>query len=286
MSNRGSGLVLLALSVPLLLLGISASREASREAGVRASQLQQAASAADARDRADYADFAEDTLLRQQDAEQNRNWLLGVAVIGAAAGIMLFFIPARRTDAAGAPEDAAAAAPPAQPLFRPCRACQWQISVEASACPRCGNPQEPASVATKTKPLPMNKPQLTLYVSLLVLGLGAAAVIYTVLFNDLSETELIRITPYWLFPIVFGYYGLVALRMEARLQTSHLDNVSDQPLNVIKETGGPLGQGFAFLVHAPFLIVKSRQPWVVAFVGSLIWAMALVVFFNAIFPKL
>ena len=79
-----------------------------------------------------------------------------------------------------------------------------------------------------------------------------------------------RITPYWLFPNVFGYYGLVALRMEARLQTSRLDNVSDQLLNVIiKEIGGHLGQAFAFLVHAPFLIVKSRQPWVVAFVGSL-----------------
>jgi hypothetical protein len=283
MSNRGSGLVLLVLSVPLMLLGISAWRDANQEAGVRAYQLQQAASAPDPSDRTNFSDYADDTLLRQQDAEQSRNWLLGVAVIGAGVGIMLFFIPARRTDA----EDVAAAAgSEPEPLFRPCRACQWQISVEASACPRCGNPQEPASVATKTKPLPMNKPQLTLYVSLLVLGLGAAAVIYTVLFNDLSETELVRITPYWLFPIVFGYYGLVSLRMQARLQTSHLDNVSDQLLNVIKDTAGPLGQAFAFLVHAPFLIVKSRQPWVVAFVGSLIWAMALVVFFNAIFPKL
>src|SRR5262245_22933612 len=196
MSNRGSGLVLLALSVPLLLLGISASRDASEEAGIRASQLQQAASATDPRDRANFSDYAEETLLRQQDAEQSRNWLLGVAVIGAGVVIMLFFIPGRRTDAAGGPEDvvAAAGAPP-QPLFRSCRACQWQVSVEASTCPRCGHPQEPASVATKTKPLPMNKPQLTLYVTLLVLGAGAAAVIYTVLFNDLSETELVRITP-------------------------------------------------------------------------------------------
>jgi hypothetical protein len=74
--------------------------------------------------------------------------------------------------------------------------------------------------------------------------------------------------------------------MEAKLPTTHLDNVSDQLLTVIKELGGPLGQGFAFLVHAPFLIVKSQRPWVVAFVGSLIWAMALLFFFNVIFPEL
>jgi hypothetical protein len=288
MSNRSSAVVLLVLSFPLLMLGISAWKEADREAGVRAWQLQQAASAADPRERADFADYAESTLYRQQDAEQNRNWLLGVAVIGAGAGVVLLFTRGRRTATAEASEEVAAAAEPPPPArFRPCRACQWQMSVEASACPHCGCPHEPASVATMTAPpLPMNKAQLTLYIALLVLGLGSAVVINTVLFDELSETELVRISPYWLFPSVFGYYGLVALRMEARLQTSRLDNVSDQLLNVIKEIGGHLGQAFAFLVHAPFLIVKSRQPWVVAFVGSLIWAMALVVFFNVVFPEL
>jgi hypothetical protein len=288
MSNRSSGVVLLVLSFPLLMLGISAWKEANWEAGVRAGQLQRAASAADPRERAKFADYAESTLHRQQDAEQNRNWLLGVAVIGAGAGIVLLFTGGRRTAAADPSEEVAAAAEPPPPSrFRPCRACQWQISVEASACPRCGCPHEPASAATKTAPpLPMNKAQLTLYIALLVLGLGSAVVIYTVLFDELSGTVLVRISPYWLFPSVFGYYGLVALRMEARLQTSHLDNVSDQLLNVIKENGGHLGQAFAFLVHAPFLIVKSRQPWVVACVGALIWAMALVVFFNVVFPEL
>jgi hypothetical protein len=280
--------VLLVLSFPLLMLGISAWKEADREAGVRDRQLQQAASAADPREREDFADYAESTLYRQQEAEQDRNWLLGVAVIGAGASMVLLFSGGRQMAAADASEEVAAAAePPPQSRFRPCRACQWQMSVEASACPRCGCPHQPASGAKETAPpLPMNKVQLTLYIALLVFGLGSAVVIYTVLFDDLSETELVRISPYWLFPSVFGYYGLVALRMEARLQTSHLDNVSDQLLNVIKEIGGHLGQAFAFLVHAPFLIVKSRQPWVVAFAGSLIWAMALVVFFEVVFPEL
>jgi hypothetical protein len=288
MSNRNSGVVLLVLSFPLLMLGISAWREADREAGVRDSQLQQAASAADPRERADFADYAESTLYRQQDAEQNRNWLLGVAVIGAGAGLVLLVTGGRQTAAADASEEVSSATePPPASRFRPCRACQWQMSIEASACPRCGCPHQPASAAPETvPPLPMSKAQLTLYIALLVLGLGSAVVIYTVLFDELSETELVRISPYWLFPSVFGYYGLVALRMEARLQTSHLDNVSEELLNVIKEMGGHLGQAFAFLVHAPFLIVKSRQPWVVAFVGSLIWAMALVVFFNLVFPEL
>ncbi|MEO3779956.1 hypothetical protein ABGB16_24620 [Micromonospora sp. B11E3] len=280
-------MVLLVLSFPLLMLGIRDWKEADREAGVRAWQLQQAASASDPRVRADFADYAESTLYRQQDAEQSRNWLLGMAVIGAGAGIVLLFTGRRRAATVEESEEVAAAAEPPPPRFRPCRACQWRMSVEASACPRCGCPHEPESaVVESASPLPMRRAQFAFYLALLVLGLGSAVVIYTVLFDGLSETELVRISPYWLFPSVFGYYGLVALRMEARLQASHRDNVSDQLLDVIKEIGGHLGQAFAFLVHAPFLIVKSRQPWVVAFVGSLIWAMALVVFFDVVFPGL
>jgi hypothetical protein len=127
--------------------------------------------------------------------------------------------------------------------------------------------------------------QRAFYVLLIVLGLGSAAVIYTVLFDELSETQLVAISPYWIFPSVFGYYGLVAQRMQAKLQTTHLDTVSDQLLNVIKETGF-LGQIFALLIHAPFLLVKSRVPWVTALVGSLCWAIALSLFFNVVFPRL
>jgi len=286
MSRRASGLVLLVISFPLLLLGIAAWNEAKDEAGVRAWQLERAATESDPDRRGDFERYARATLDRQISAEGNRNWLLAVAVMGSGAGIALL-LPARRRAVARPSQAATANAAQAPPRFGPCRACQWQISVEVTACPRCGCPHVPeVPPAAAEPPLPVNKIQRAFYIALLILGLGSAAVIYTVMFDDLSETMLVQISPYWLFPSVFGYYGLVAQRMEARLQTTHLDNVSDQLLNVIKELGGGLGQAFAFLVHAPFLIVKNRRPWVVAFVGSLIWAMAMVVFFNVIFPEL
>jgi hypothetical protein len=292
-SGIASGFVLLVLSFPVLMLGITAWKEASHEAGVRASQLEQARSAPDLEDRADFADYAESTLRRQQDAERTRNWLMAVGIMGVAGGIVVL-VTGRRPTVATVPQavtahaHAYAAAAPPRPQFRACEACQWQISVGATMCPRCGHPNMPAvpvAAAVAPPPRPVNQAQRAFYVALLVFGLGSMVVIYTVLFDNLSETTLVQITPYWIFPSVFGYYGLVAQRMEARLQTTHLDNVSDQLLNVIRELGF-LGQAFAFLVHAPFLLVRSGRPWVTAFAGSLIWALALALFFEVVFPTL
>ena len=281
----GSGIVLLVLSFPVLMLGIAAWKEAAHEAGVRAWQLEQAGSASSSDERADFTDYAESTLGRQAEAERNRNWLMTMAVLGVGGGIVVL-VTGRRPAVADAPQAVGTdtAQPPSR--LRACGACQWQMSVAAATCPRCGHPNVPeASVAPVQPPPPVNKIQRALYVALLVLGLGSAVVIYTVLFDDLSETVLVQAAPYWIFPSVFGYYGLVAQRMEARLPNTHLDNVSDQLLNVIKEFGS-LGQAFAFLVHAPFLIVKNARPWVTALAGSLIWALALTIFFEVIFPGL
>jgi hypothetical protein len=283
-SRRAPGIILLLLSFPLLMLGLTAGREAADEAGVRASQLQQSAAASDPQERDDFLRYAESTLLRQQDAEHDRNWLLGVAVMGAAGGLLVLLTGRRRPRARVEPAGQAAAEPP---RYRPCRVCEWQISVEASMCPRCGAPHVPdATPMPAGPPLPVNKLQRAFYITLIGGGLGAAVVLHTILFGSLSETQLVWAAPYWIFPLVFGYYGLVAQRMAARLQTTHLNTVSEQLLTTIKDIGGTLGQAFAFLVHAPFLVVRNDRPWIVAFVGSLIWAIALVIFFNAVWPSL
>lgn len=275
MSRRASGILLFVLSVPLLLLGITAWKDADRETGVRDWQLSQAATDPDADERERFTDYAESTQRRIDDAEYNRNALLAAAAAGVIGGILVF--------ATGGRSSAPAAASP----FTTCAACRRRISVAAHACPQCGHPHEPvaAPAAPVLTAAPPGRGPRVFYGSLIALGLGSAAVIYTVMFGSLSETELVRVSPFWLFPTVFGYYGLVAQRMEARLQESHLDTVSDQLLQVIKETGA-LGQAFAFLIHAPFLLVKSRQPWVTALVGSLIWAIALTIFFGVVFPTL
>ncbi|GLW27700.1 hypothetical protein [Actinoplanes regularis] len=286
MSRRASGIVLFVLSVPLFLLGISAWMDAHHEAGVRAGQLSQARTATGAQERERFADYAESTLWRLQDAQFNRNTLLAAAAAGLIGGIVVLVADRRRRETEPADDESTAPPPPAKPALIACQACQWKISTAATACPHCGHPHEPAPSAPEPPAAaPIHKGQRAFYVILIALGLGSALVIYTVLFDSLSETELVRISPYWVFPTVFGYYGLVAQRMEARLQESHLDTVSEQLLNVIKESGS-LGQVFALLIHAPFLLVKSRQPWVTALVGSLIWAIALTLFFSLVFPTL
>jgi hypothetical protein len=313
MSRRASGFLLFTLSIPLLLLGISAGRDAGHDSGVRAWQLEQAATVADPQERERFTEYAESTQRRIDDAEYNRNMLLVAAAAGLVGGIVVLATGRGRRAAPPAggmsPATAAgtAAPPAAAPVFTSCEACQWKISVAATACPQCGHPHQPvvatpaattpaattpaATTPAATTPAaaapaaPAGQGVRAFYAVLIALGLGSAVVIYTVLFDSLSETELVRISPFWLFPAVFGYYGLVAQRMQAKLQESHLDTVSDQLLQVIKEIG-VLGQAFAFLIHAPFLLVKSRQPWVTALVGSLIWAIALTLFFGIVFPTL
>ncbi|GIF43484.1 hypothetical protein [Actinoplanes xinjiangensis] len=301
MSRRASGILLFVLSIPPLLLGISAGKDANHEAGVHAGQLRQAATVADAAERERFTYYAESTLRRLEDARYNRNMLLVAAAAGLIGGIVVLAtgrgrrevpapghgeVPATARDETGPAAGAVDTAPPA-PAFTSCQACQWKISVAATACPQCGHPHQPVTTvaAASPPPAPAGKGLRAFYGTLIALGLGGAAVIYTVLFDSLSETELVRLSPFWLFPAVFGYYGLVAQRMEAQLQESHLDTVSDQLLSVIRETG-VLGQVLAFLIHAPFLLVKSRQPWVTALVGSLIWAIALALFFSLVFPSL
>ncbi|GIE30460.1 hypothetical protein Ait01nite_035050 [Actinoplanes italicus] len=286
MSRRVPGIVLFVLSLPLLLLGITAWREADRETGVRAWQLEQSRTVADPAERERFVGYAESTQWRIDDAEYNRTMLLAAGAAGMAGGVVVLATARRRREFEPAEVKATGAVGTAAPRFTACEACGRQISVAATACPQCGHPHRPEPVAVKaTPPEPVDATRRAFYATLIALGLGSAMVIYTVLFDSLSETVLVRISPLWIFPIVFGYYGLVAQRMQARLQETHLDTVSDQLLDVIKESHW-LGRVFAFLLYAPFLLVKSRQPWVTALVGSLIWAIALALFFSVIFPTL
>lgn len=126
----------------------------------------------------------------------------------------------------------------------------------------------------------------SMYFASFIIGILLTSYIYLINFDNFSETVLIRITPLWFFPIVFGYYGFVSLRMAANLEKSNLENVADLLFSVIKESSGTVGKLISFFVHAPFIIIKSKKPILVALGGSIIWAILLVIFFEAIFPTL
>ncbi|MGB7988104.1 MAG: hypothetical protein WCF44_01825 [Candidatus Methylophosphatis roskildensis] len=89
-----------------------------------------------------------------------------------------------------------------------------------------------------------------------------------------------------MFPLVFGYYGFVAQRMARRLPASHFETVADLLFSLIKDTQGSIGKAVGLVLHAPFIIVRSRRPMLVALGGAAIWAVALWVFFSFVFPSL
>jgi hypothetical protein len=126
----------------------------------------------------------------------------------------------------------------------------------------------------------------SIYIAAIVIGLAIPAYIYLAAFDSLSETEMVELTPVWMFPLVFGYYGFVAQRMSRQLPASHFETVADLLFSIIKETQGSIGKALALLVHAPFIVIKSRKPMLVALGGAAIWAVILWVFFNLVFPTL
>jgi hypothetical protein len=166
-----------------------------------------------------------------------------------------------------------------------CRECNAAVSSEAPTCLHCGCPSpQPVS-----PPLPLTstgKVSRLIYLASIATGLLIPAYLYLIAFNSFSETALVKLTPAWVFPLVFGYYGFVAQRLTRRLPKTPFENVADLLLSLIKETQGVIGKAFALLIHAPFIVVKSKQPLLVALGGAAIWALILFLFFSIVFPTL
>ena len=169
--------------------------------------------------------------------------------------------------------------------FATCRECGAPISSEAVACPRCGCPSPQSPGTPQTIP-PEAKRWSAFYSASIAVGVAIAGYIYLIAFDSLSEATLVHITPVWFFPIVFGYYGFVAQRMALKLPESGFDRVANLLFSLIKETQGVVGKLFGLIIHAPFIVIKSKSPMLVAFGGAAIWAVVLAIFFNFIFPRL
>jgi len=166
-----------------------------------------------------------------------------------------------------------------------CRECKAAVSSEAPTCPHCGCPR-PQPVAPAAPLTAGERTYRWVYIAAIVIGLLIPAYVYLVAFDSFSETELVGLTPAWMFPLVFGYYGFVAQRMTRQLPASSFENVADLLFSIIKETQGSIGKALALLVHAPFIVIKSHKPMLVALGGAAIWAFILWVFFNFVFPSL
>ncbi|MFM9698653.1 hypothetical protein [Streptomyces europaeiscabiei] len=68
-----------------------------------------------------------------------------------------------------------------------------------------------------------------LYVTTLIGGLLVAGLIYLLMFDEFSESELVSITPLWFFPVVFGLYGFASQRLLRHIATGAREPSARRP---------------------------------------------------------
>jgi len=124
-------------------------------------------------------------------------------------------------------------------------------------------------------------PLKVLYLMSLIAGVIAVASIYLVFFDSLSEEELVTITPFWAFPIAFGFYGYVSQRLIRYLDEGKARSVYEAARFVVDHAGT-----WSILPLLPFLALRWRSSLLVTLVASAVLAGFLWVFFSLIFPAL
>lgn len=129
------------------------------------------------------------------------------------------------------------------------------------------------------------------YEFLFLLGLVAMVYLYTVAFDDFSETELVQLSYGWVGLIVFGAHGLIATEADAILAASSdtlayrdaLRLRSQQPgRSPFSYMAGFFGLSFA-VVHK---FVGGRNPLYLAVAATIVWLGLLFLFLEGIFPSL
>lgn len=155
-------------------------------------------------------------------------------------------------------------------------------------CPACRESVYVPEVELEEALLDSDEPEASeslglkaLFGACIAAGFAIAFVIYFILFDDLDETTLVRLTPAWVFPLAFGIYGFVAEKLKRLLAAGRADSLSGA-VRIWASATGFVGLILLF----PFLFVKTKSSLVVSLVASLFWAVLLVIFFEAIFPLL
>ncbi|WP_328506847.1 hypothetical protein [Streptomyces sp. NBC_00391] len=155
-------------------------------------------------------------------------------------------------------------------------------------CPHCHQVvRVPAPDVPYASPVPVPAGAIepaaltALYVTALIGGLLGAGLVYLVMFDEFSESELVTITPLWFFPIVFGLYGFASQRLLRRISTGRARTLGEAARISIDVAGH-----WAALVLFPFLVLKWRNSLLVSLAAALFWAVLLWLFFALLFPSL
>jgi len=139
----------------------------------------------------------------------------------------------------------------------------------------------------------MNK---SLYLFSIVISLGLIFYLYFINFDNMSETELVNSVLYWYIPLVFGMYGLTALRLKKNATEDDTSVVKklfqsqDNSMTALAITilllGGIIGIVLFFLPLSIFKEKSKNFDISVAIFGTILWLVALFGFFVLLWPSL
>jgi hypothetical protein len=88
---------------------------------------------------------------------------------------------------------------------------------------------------------------------------------------------------YNVFPIVFGSYGLLSIKLARLVESGQATSIGAAILPLMRF--GALNVVLLVLV-LPLFVARTAKPIVAALIGTLLWAGLLLFFFAAIFPSL
>ena len=128
------------------------------------------------------------------------------------------------------------------------------------------------------------------YQTIIAIGLIMAGIIYFVMFDSLSEDELVAISPIWFLLIIFGTCGLYTEKAVIIILHKLESNFADALIRATRSVS-PLIRVLVFIIFGfPFFVIGVRKrfssPLLISTLITLFWAAALYVFLMGIFPSL
>src|SRR5438552_2391530 len=121
----------------------------------------------------------------------------------------------------------------------------------------------------------------------LLTSLVIAFVLYVGAADNFSAAELNRLTPLWVFPLLFGAHGLIVeelLRIVADGRAADLAGAA-RHWNRSHGRAGLVGV-ILLLPFALFRYTRYQSPWLATFLAAVFWSLPVVVLFDLLFPWL
>ncbi|MCB0835098.1 MAG: hypothetical protein KDD63_06420 [Bacteroidetes bacterium] len=179
-----------------------------------------------------------------------------------------------------------------------CPTCGGSSSPKSEKCDFCGNYLLHLTVfEQRREPVDTSDPEggyfrslKRIYQVMITLGLGMAFVIYFLMFDSLSEDELVAISPVWFLLIIFGTCGLYTEKAVHLILNKKAENFAEALIQATNSLS-PFIRIAVFLVFAvPFFLFgitkKFSSPLLISILVTLVWAAVLYVFLFGIFPSM